>query len=118
MYDIIKRRVMEMLEGREPAHDFQHIMRVHKNANQIGQREGANMEILLLAVLLHDLVIYPKGSAKSSKSSDYSADLAEHILRTYNYPQDRISRISYCIRTHSYSKKLVPVSLEGRILQD
>lgn len=32
------------------------------------------MEILLLAVLLHDLVVYPKGSDKSSKSSDKSAD--------------------------------------------
>ena len=65
--DTIKRKVMRMLEGRDPAHDYQHIMRVYKNAKLIGQREGANMEILLPAVLLHDLVIYPKGTAKSSK---------------------------------------------------
>ena len=118
MHDIIKRRVMEMMEGREPAHDFQHIMRVYRNAKQIGQCEGANMEILLLSALLHDIVVYPKGSAKSSKSSDDSADLAEHILQRYNYPNDKISSISYCIRMHSHSKRLVPASLEGKILQD
>ena len=71
---------MKMVEGREPAHEFQHIMRAHKNANQTGQLKGANMEIVLLAVLLHDLVIYPKGGTKSSKSSDESADMAENIL--------------------------------------
>jgi uncharacterized protein len=118
MQDTIKRKVKRMLEGRDPAHDFQHIMRVYKNAILIGQREGADMEILLPAVLLHDLVVYPKGSAKSSKSSDDSADLAENILQSYGYPQDKINRISYCIRTHSYSKKQIPASLEGRILQD
>jgi uncharacterized protein len=118
MQDTIKREVMRMLEGRDPAHDFHHITRVYRNANLIGKCEGANMEILLLAVLMHDLVVYPKGSSKSSRSSHDSADLAENILRTYRYSQDKINRISYCIRTHSYSKRLVPASLEGRILQD
>jgi uncharacterized protein len=118
MQDKIKRKVRRMLESRDPAHDFQHIMRVYKNAKLIGQCERANMEILLPAVLLHDLVVYPKRSAKSSKSSDESADLAENILQSYGYPQDKINQICYCIRAHSYSKRLVPASLEGRILQD
>lgn len=118
MLDRIKRRVKRVLEGRDPAHDFQHIMRVYKNAELIGHREGANMAILLPAVLLHDLVVYPKGSAKTSKSADDSADLAEKWLQSYGYTQDKIDKISYCIRTHSYSKRLVPMTLEGKILQD
>jgi uncharacterized protein len=118
MHDKIKRKVKRMLESRDPAHDFHHIMRVYKNAKLIGRREGSNMEILLPAVLLHDIVVYPKGSAKSSKSSDESADLAENILQSYSYPQDQINQICYCIRAHSYSKRLIPASLEGRILQD
>src|SRR5918997_1505364 len=118
MQDKLKRKVKRMLKGRDPAHDFYHIMRVYKNAKMIGQYEGTNMEILVPSVLLHDLVVYPKGSAKSSKSSDESADLAENILQSYGYPQDQINQICYCIRAHSYSKRLVPESLEGRILQD
>lgn len=118
MYDKIERKVKRVLEGREPAHDFYHIMRVYKNAKVIGQHEEANMEILLPAVLLHDLVVYPKGSAKSSKSSDDSADLAENILQNYGYPQDKINKICYCIRVHSFSSRCIPRSLEGKILQD
>ena len=32
MHEMIKRKVKTMLEGRDPAHDFHHIMRVYKNA--------------------------------------------------------------------------------------
>jgi uncharacterized protein len=73
---------------------------------------------LLAAVLLHDIVVYPKGSAKSSKSADDSADMAEKILKGYRVSKEKIDRISYCIRTHSYSRRLVPATLEGKILQD
>lgn len=114
----IKNRVKKALQNRDPAHDFEHIMRVYKNAELIGRKEGADMEILLPAVLLHDLIVYPKGSAKTSKSADDSADLAEKWLYGYGYPQNKIEKISYCIRTHSYSKRLVPLTLEGKILQD
>lgn len=107
-----------LLEGRDPAHDFYHIKRVYKNAKIIGRHERPNMDILLPAVLLHDLVMHPKGSAKSSKSADESADLAEDILQSYGYPQDEITQICYCIKMHSYSKKFVPASIEGKILQD
>jgi uncharacterized protein len=93
-------------------------MRVYKNAELIGRRERADLEVLLPAALLHDLVVYPKGSAKTTKSADDSADLAEKWLQRYGYPRDKIDKISYCIRTHSYSKRFVPSTLEGRILQD
>ncbi len=118
MQDMIIKRVERMLKRRDPAHDFHHIMRVYKNAEIIGRSEGTDMEVLLPAVLLHDIVVYPKGSAKSSRSSDESADLAKKILDNYGYSQKKISQICYCIRAHSYSKKVVPTSLEGRILQD
>jgi uncharacterized protein len=114
----IRKEVEKILEGRDPAHDFEHIMRVYRNAEAIGKKENADMDVLLAAALMHDLVVYPKGSAKRSKSADDSADLAEEILRRHGFPQKKIERISYCIRTHSYSKKITPTTLEGRILQD
>jgi uncharacterized protein len=118
LHDKIKHKVKKLLEGRDPAHDFYHIKRVYKNAKIIGRHERPNMDILLPAVLLHDLVMHPKGSAKSSKSADESADLAEDILQSYGYPQDEITQICYCIKMHSYSKKFIPASIEGKILQD
>src|ERR671925_1431362 len=118
LLDRIRTKVKKIYEGRDPAHDLQHILRVYKNAELIGRREGADMEVLLAAVLLHDIVVYPKGSAKSSKSADDSADMAEKILKGYRVSKEKIDRISYCIRTHSYSRRLVPATLEGKILQD
>ena len=118
MLEKVERKVIKLLDGRDSAHDFQHIKRVYKNAEVIGRREGADMKILLPAALLHDLVVYPKASAKTSKSADDSADMAEKLLRSFRYPQDKIDKICYCIRTHSYSKRLVPATLEGKILQD
>lgn len=118
MLEKVKKKVAKMLEGRDPAHDFEHIMRVYRNAEFIGKREGAEMEVLLAAALLHDIVVYPKGSSKTAKSADDSADLAEKILQEYGWPKERIDRTCYCIRTHSYSKRLIPATLEGKILQD
>lgn len=118
MLEDLKQQAEKMLEGRDPGHDFEHIMRVYRNAELIGKGEGADMEILLAAALLHDVVVYPKGSSKRSKSSDDSADLAEKILKKCGWPKGKIDRVSYCIRTHSYSKGIRPSSLEGRVLQD
>jgi len=112
-----KAEVEKTLQNRDPAHDFEHIIRVYRNAELIGKDEGADMDILLLSALMHDLVTYPKGSSKASKAADDSADLAEKMLHG-TYPKEKIEKISYCIRTHSYSKKLIPATLEGRILQD
>jgi uncharacterized protein len=118
MLEDLKQEAEKRLEGRDPAHDFQHIMRVYRNAELIGKEEGADMQVLLASALLHDLVVYPKGSSKRSKSSDDSADLAEKILAKRGWPKDRIDKVSYCIRTHSYSKRIVPSTLEGKVLQD
>ena len=109
-----------LLHNQSPAHDFQHILRVYKNAEMISkQEESVDLDIVLAAALLHDLVVYPKGSSKTINSADDSAEIAKKILLEYkNYPIEKIEKVADAIRTHSYSKKLVPRSLEGKILQD
>jgi uncharacterized protein len=109
-----------LLHNQSPAHDFQHILRVYKNAEMISRQEdGVDLDIVLAAALLHDLVVYPKGSSKTINSADDSADLAKKILFEYkNYPIEKIEKVADTIRTHSYSKKLNPSTLEGKILQD
>ena len=116
----IMRTVELLLHNQSPAHDFQHILRVYKNAEMISRQEdGVDLDIVLAAALLHDLVVYPKGSSKTINSADDSADLAKKILFEYkNYPIEKIEKVADTIRTHSYSKKLNPSTLEGKILQD
>ena len=116
----IMRTVQLLLHNQSPAHDFQHILRVYKNAEMISkQEEYVDLDIILAAALLHDLVVYPKGSSKTINSPDYSAEIAKKILLEYkNYPREKIEKVADAIRTHSYSKKLAPSTLEGKILQD
>ncbi|MFL6347433.1 MAG: HD domain-containing protein [Nitrososphaeraceae archaeon] len=116
----IMRTVQLLLHNQSPAHDFQHISRVYKNAELISkQEESVDLDIVLAAALLHDLVVYPKGSSKTINSADDSAEIAKKILLEYkNYPREKIEKVADAIRTHSYSKKLIPRTLEGKILQD
>src|SRR5437870_11522041 len=111
MRDKVERKVIKLLDGRDSAHDFQHIKRVYKNAEVIGQREGADMKILLPAALLHDLVVYPKGSAKTSKSADDSADMAEKLLKRdrkstrLNSSHVAISYAVFCLKKKKKKQK-------------
>ena len=110
-----------LLQNQSPAHDFQHALRVYKNAEMIAEEENqlVDLEIVLTAALLHDLIVYPKGSIKTESSADESAEIAKKILLQHkNYPRNKIEKVAEIIRTHSYSKKINPPSLEGKILQD
>ena len=40
----------------DPVHDYDHVMRVYRMAERIAQAEGADMEIVRAAALLHDAV--------------------------------------------------------------
>lgn len=116
----ILRTVELLLHNQSPAHDFQHILRVYRNVEMISKKEeGADLDIVLAAALLHDLVVYPKGSTKTINSADESAEIAKKILSEYKwYPAEKIEKVVDVIRIHSYSKKLTPSTLEGKILQD
>ena len=116
----IMRTAQLLLHNQSPAHDFQHILRVYKNAEMISKQErSVDLDVVLAAALLHDLVVYPKGSTKTINSADESAEVAKKILLEHkNYPIEKIEKVADAIRTHSYSKRLVPSTLEGKILQD
>ena len=70
--DSIKNEVIGIMDN-DPAHDFEHIMRVYNNAQKIIKKEKANQKLVLSAVLLHDIVSYPKSSKRSKFSSIDSA---------------------------------------------
>lgn len=103
----------------DPAHDFNHIMRVYKNAQQLCKKENANEKIVLTSVLLHDIVSYPKSDKRSKFSSMKSANEARKILSKMNdYSSNEIDIICDSILNHSYSRGKTPNSIEGKILQD
>jgi uncharacterized protein len=115
--DSIKNEVKEIMNN-DSAHDFEHIMRVYKNAQKLCKQEKANEKLVLSAALLHDIVSYPKSDKRSKMSSIESAKKSKSILRKYDYSEEEIVIISDAIRDHSFSQNKVPVTIEGKILQD
>ena len=115
--DSIKNEVKKIMDN-DSAHDFEHVMRVYKNAQKICVLENANEKLVLSAALLHDIVSYPKSDKRSKLSSIQSAKKSEQILKKYNFSKEEISIISDAIRDHSFSQNTTPRTLEGKILQD
>ncbi|MBT8251902.1 MAG: HD domain-containing protein [Nitrosopumilus sp.] len=113
----LKDEVKKIIKN-DPAHDYEHIMRVYKNAKKICKKERANEKLVLSAALLHDLVSYPKSDKRSKLSSIESAKKSQSILKKYNFSHEEIMIISDAIRDHSFSQKKIPNTIEGKILQD
>ena len=114
----LKNEVQKRLAKNDPAHNFEHIMRVYKNAEKIGKKEKANMKLVRASVLLHDIVSYQKSDKRSKNASTESAILAAKILKKYGYRRHEIDIITQAIREHSFTKDMIPSTIEGKVLQD
>lgn len=102
----------------DPAHDFEHIMRVCKNVKKIAKYENVDLNLVLAAALLHDMVSFPKSDKRSKTSSLKSAQKAKEILEKYHYTKNEIKTIVDAIADHSFSRNKIPKTMVGKILQD
>lgn len=100
------------------AHDFLHVERVVKNAQMIMEDVPADAEVVIPAVLLHEIFNYPKGHPQSKFSGDVCAEKAASILEGVQYPMGKREHVLDCIRYHSFSRGVVPQHMEGKIVQD
>lgn len=102
----------------DPAHDLNHIKRVYNNAKMLASKENANTKLVLAAVLLHDIISFPKSDPRNKDASAKSAQFAAKILKKYPFTDSEIKKICDAIKEHSFSKNKTPSTLEGKILQD
>jgi uncharacterized protein len=115
--DLVK-EVKAMYERADPAHDFSHIMRVYKNAKYIGEREGADMQVLLMAALLHDVGSELKGTKASAESNHARLKIAEKFLAKKGFSEELRTKILYAVDVHRFSRGIYPETLEAKVLQD
>jgi len=110
----LKKIAKNKLANNDPAHDFEHVMRVYRNAEKICNTENGNKKLILSAVLLHDII-----KIKNRKDSALkSAKLSKKILKENQFLDNEISIISDAIKEHSFSKNKIPTTIEGKIIQD
>ena len=103
----------------DPVHDFNHILRVLALAERIGRAEGADMEVLRAAVLLHDAAGSTSGDDSRAAHHHASAEFARAALQAEGWTAERIEAVLHCIRAHRFRDETEPPqSLEARILFD
>jgi uncharacterized protein len=93
----VRAKISELFQNHTADHDFQHIERVTKLALHIGEKEGANLEIVELAALLHDIsdhklnggIINDNGRASRELLSELKAD--ENVIELVCAIVDKIS---------------------------
>lgn len=98
-------------------HDYWHAIRVYKSACHIGKIERADMRIVSVAALLHDVV----DSKLSAKKREYGYQLIDEWLRALGYTDDEQKAVLYIIDNMSYkggSNNHIKLSLEGQVVQD
>lgn len=107
--------VKEYFKNESSGHDFYHTLRVYNTAKKIAILENADVEIVMLAALLHDV-----DDIKISPNTYKNKDHARCFLKENNVDINKINLITQIIEEVSYkgTDSVVPFTIEGKIVQD
>ena len=107
--------IKKYFENESSGHDYFHSLRVYKIAKRIAENENANIEIVSLAALLHDV-----DDIKLSYKTHKNKDNAKAFLKANNVDDNTIDLICNIINDISFKGIESKPSniLEGRIVQD
>lgn len=104
----------EIFAGDGSGHDFDHTMRVYRMATRLAEEEGAELEIVRLAALLHDV-----DDRKISPETCENHLRAVTFLKENGAEDETIGKIVEIISQVSFSAhKGIPTTLEGKCVQD
>ena len=102
-------------QGADAAHDFEHVLRVLRLVERIGEAEGANMAVLRAAVLLHD-VARAAERAGGPCHARAGAERAREIL--HGQEPAVVEAVAEAVASHRFRGGEQPCSLEARVLFD
>ncbi len=108
--------VKNILKNESTGHDWWHIDRVRKNALKIAKEESADLFVVEMASLLHDI-----GDRKVTGLKDDSIEPAKSFLDSTDMHTDIKERILEIIDKMSFSKNIESMkelSIEGKVVQD
>jgi len=117
-FNRLRAEALARIAEAEPAHDALHVARVMASARRIAVAENADVDVCVTAALLHELFNYPKNHPDSSRSGEVCAEHATALLAEQGYDATFGARVAYCIRVHSFSRGIMPETLEAKVLQD
>jgi uncharacterized protein len=118
-FESVERAARKFFKSASGSHDWDHTERVYRLALRLGKKEKADLDIVRLAAILHDI-----GRAEEDRSngrichSEAGAALARKILARHGFDTETIRRVVDCIRTHRFRKGTAPATTEAKVLFD
>lgn len=109
--------VKSELKNAEGGHDWWHTNRVRNTALHLAKIEKADLLIVELAALLHDIA----DSKFNSGDEDAGLHKAAEFMKSLNMDEKNISQIGFIIRNISFKSENIPnekKSIEFKIVQD
>ena len=102
-------------EGADAIHDFDHVLRVLALAERLALAEGADVEIVRAAALLHD-VARAHADGAAGDHAQAGADVARRVLA--GHPQEKVEAVAHAIAAHRFRAGPAPQTVEARVLHD
>jgi uncharacterized protein len=115
MLSIDQARVLYQACG-DSTHDFDHVLRVYRLAERIGEAEGADMIVVGTATLLHDIARPDQDAGRVADHAVEGARRARQILA--GHPSQLVDAIAHAIEAHRFRVDRPPQTLEARVLYD
>ncbi len=94
-----------------------HIKYVVKNAIDLAKEYKADVEIVELGALLHDIAM-PSEYGHREEHNVYGVKIADELLTKFNYPKDRKEKVKECVLRHRGSKYLPRDTIEEQCVAD
>ncbi len=119
--DSIKAELLKRCENYKEKHGYDfwndHIKYVVKNSIELAKKYGADVEIVELGALLHDIAM-PSELGPREEHNVYGVQIADELLTQFNYPEDRKERVKECVLRHRGSKALPRNTIEEECVAD
>lgn len=102
------------------AHGRSHIERVLRSAVEIGKQEGADLDVIELAAILHDIFVYKETHFKVEgfRHEIEAARVARGILEKLGIADTTTEAVAHCIEAHRKRSSSEPQTIEAKCLFD
>jgi uncharacterized protein len=115
-----------LYDDSDPVHDFDHVLRVLALARRIGEAEGADLDVVETAVLLHDIHRATEDRAAHVQNAEHvdhalvAAERARDILREQDptATPDFIDAVAHAIAAHRFRNAVEPQTIEAKTVFD
>ncbi|MGA3191027.1 MAG: HD domain-containing protein [Candidatus Bathyarchaeia archaeon] len=102
---------MALLEG--TVHSYSHVDRVFRIATYLAKREKADVELVQIGAILHDI-----GRTVGEPHNETGARLASEILSGTDYPHEKSDRVASIVLHHALPLRDKLETLEEKIVWD